>query len=293
MPERLSPILPPRVILCLRFADHMVGEFSRDNLMLVAAGIAFYGLLALFPGISAALALLGLMLDADKVVAELDHLSDVLPAQAEAIILGQVQAVASGNETTLSFGFFFGLILTFYSASKGMQALMDGLNMAHNERETRSFIHRYAVRLGLTFFLIAGLLVGVAAAIILPAVLTFFGVENVPGSWVANLSWPILLILTLFGLRILYLIGPDHSRPQSGIMTWGTVIAAALWVLASLGFSWYVSNFGSYNETFGALGGVIVLLMWLWISGLVILIGAEIDATIEVFQTEAREARAQ
>ncbi|MEO0991855.1 MAG: YihY/virulence factor BrkB family protein, partial [Pseudomonadota bacterium] len=100
----------------------------------------------------------------------------------------------------------------------------------------------------------------------------------------------VLAVLTLAGLRILYWIGPDHTAPHNGILTWGTIVAAIMWVASSLGFSWYVSNFNSYNETFGALGGVIILLMWLWLSGLVILIGAEIDAAIEYFRDEADRA---
>ena len=260
---------------------------SKDNLSHVAAGIAFYGLFALFPGISAALSLIGLIIEPGVVLAEIDQLATVLPREAAEIILGQVHAVTSSSEITLSFGFLFSVLLTFYSSSKGIQSLLDGLNMAYNETETRGFVRRYAIQLRLTFCLIAGLAIGVSATLIIPAVLTFLGVDTLPGGFDAGLRWPVLLLLTLAGLRILYLIGPDHSAPHPGILTTGTVVAAGLWLAASLGFSWYVSNFTSYNETFGALGGVIVLLMWLWLSGLVILIGAEIDAAVEMFQKEA------
>lgn len=287
MPDRLSPWLPGRLVLSLRFLGHLNSEMSKDNLSHVAAGIAFYGLLALFPGISAALSLTALVLDPAIVVGELDRLSEVMPEDAARIVLDQVHAVASSSGATLSFGFGLSLGLAIWSASKGMQSLMDGLNMAHNERETRGFIRRYAISVGLTFFLIVGLLVGVSATVVLPAVLAILGLEALPGGIDASLRWPILLALTVFGLRLLYWIGSNHSAPQRGLLTWGTLFAAFFWIGASLGFSWYVTNFGSYNETFGALGGVIVLLMWLWISGLVILIGAEIDAAIEHFRKEA------
>ncbi|MEM6636056.1 MAG: YihY/virulence factor BrkB family protein [Pseudomonadota bacterium] len=289
MPKRLSPWLSPRAILVLRFFERLKDEFGRDNLSHVAAGIAFFGLLGLFPGISAALSLLAIVIDPVAVAAELDGLAEVLPDEAAAIILSQVDKASAASSTSQGLAFFVSLALTFYSASKGMQSLMDGLNMAHNEVETRGFVKRTAVRLGLTLFLIFGLVVGVLSTIVLPAVLTFLGLDNVPGVWMANLRWPILAVLTLIGLRVLYWIGPDHSSPHPGILTWGTVVAAASWVAASLGFSWYVSNFASYNETFGALGGVIILLMWLWLSGLVILIGAEIDAALEYFRLEAAE----
>ena len=287
MPDRLSRWLSPNTIQALRFLQHLNREMSQDNLSHVAAGIAFYGLLALFPGISAALSLTGLILDPSIVVGELDRLAEVLPREAAEIILGQVEAVAGSDETKLSFGFMVGLTLAIYSASKGMQSLMDGLNMAHNEREKRGFLHIYAVRLGLTVFLILGLMIGVAMTIVLPGLLAIVGVDDLPGGLDSSMRWPILLGLTVAGLRLLYWIGPSHSAPHPGVLTWGTLVAALLWVGASLGFSWYVSNFASYNETFGALGGVIVLLMWLWISGLVILIGAEIDAAVETFRNEA------
>jgi membrane protein len=124
--------------------------------------------------------------------------------------------------------------------------------------------------------------------VVLPAVLAFLGLDTLPGGIDAELRWPVFGALTLVGLRILYWIGPDHSHPSGGLLTWGTLMATALWVAGSLGFSWYVSNFATYNRTFGALGGVIVLLMWLWLSGLVILIGAEIDAALDLFRQRGK-----
>ena len=287
MPDRLSPWLPQPVIQCLRFFNHLWTQMSQDNLSHVAAGIAFYGLLALFPGITASLSLIALILDPEIVVGEFDRLASVMPADAAAIVLDQVHSAASSSGVGLSLGFILTLGLTIWSASKGIQSLMDGLNMAHNERETRGIVTRYFIRLGLTVFLIIGLLVGVSTAIIVPAILAFLGLDTLPGGWDASLRWPILFGFTLIGLRVLYWIGPDHSEPQKGLITWGTIFAALFWLAASLIFSWYVSNFAQYNETFGALGGVIVLLMWLWLSGLVILIGAEIDAALEMFRKEA------
>ena len=261
-------------------------EFARDNLTHVAAGIAFYGLLALFPGISAAISMIGILIDPTTIMDELDRLSAILPREAAEIILGQARAVAASGEGRLGFAFFVGLVLAFYSSSKGMQSLMDGLNMAHNEVETRGILRRTFLKLGLTMVLISGLLVGVATALILPAILTVLGLTEASGVWVASLRWPLMAILTVAGLRILYWLGPDHKTPHRGLLTWGTLAATVMWVCASLGFSFYVTNFASYNETFGALGGAIILLMWLWISGLVILIGAEIDSMIEAVRND-------
>lgn len=281
--------LPPSLATAVRFVVHVNTAVARDNLTHVAAGIAFYGLLALFPGISAAISLLGLLIKPEIVMAEIDRLSQVMPEQAAQIVLNQVAGVAGTGSTQLSFGFAFGLALTFYSASKGMQSLMDGLNMAHNERETRGFFRRMLIRQALTLCLILGLFIGVSLTVVLPAVLAFLHLDGLPGG-INDLRWPVLAVLTLGGLRLLYWAAPNHSRRVGGWLTWGTVVATVLWVAGSLGFSWYVSNFAYYNKTFGALGGVIVLLMWLWLSGMVILIGAEIDAAVELFR-KPKEAR--
>ncbi|MEL6168192.1 MAG: YihY/virulence factor BrkB family protein [Pseudomonadota bacterium] len=273
----------------LVFFRHIADEFGRDNLMHVAAGIAFYGLLALFPGITAALSLVVLLVDPETVMRELTRFAEILPDEAAIIVLDQARAVTAANASDLGFGFFLGLALALYSASKGMQSLIDGLNMAHNEIETRGFLYRYFLRITLTAVLVLGLLVGISTALIIPAAMHAVGIDQGESAAVAAARWPVMGVLTIVGLRIIYRFAPNHSRPDGSILTWGTVLAAAAWVAASLGFSWYVSNFASYNETFGALGGVIVLLMWLWISGVVILIGAEIDATLELMR-DARRA---
>ncbi len=262
-------------------AKRLAEEFKQDKLSHVSAGIAFYGLLALFPGITAALSLVVLLIEPEVILSELDGYANILPAEAEAIVMAQAEAVTEKGETRLGLRFLLGLALAFWASTKGMQALIDGLNMAHNEKETRGFLHLLALRIGLTFLLIAGLLMGVGMAVIVPATLAALGIAGDSDAWVTSLRWPVMGILTIIGLRLIYRLAPDHRVPNPNLMTWGTVFAAVTWVIASLGFSFYVSNFGSYNETFGTLGGVIVLLMWLWISGLVILIGAEIDAMLE------------
>ncbi len=264
-------------------------EFSRDKLVHVAAGVAFFGLLALFPGVTAALALIGLILDPGDVIGEFDRLAQILPRDAADIILAQAHAVAEAGETRLGLRFVFTTGLAFWSASRGMQGLIDGLNMAHNEQEQRSYLHQLALRLGLTFLLIFGLIMGVSMAVVIPATFEVLRVPYDADSWLARLRWPVMGILTLAGLRLIYRLGPDHSTPHTGILTWGTVFAATAWVAASLGFSYYVANFASYNQTFGALGGVIILLMWLWISALVILFGAEIDSALEA-ERSARDS---
>ncbi len=262
-------------------------DFSDDKLMHVAARVAFFGLLALFPGVTAAIALIGLIFDPADVIGEFDRFARILPREAADIVLAQAHAVADAGETRLGLRFLITTGLAFWSASRGMQGLIDGLNMAHNEKERRGYFHQLGLRLGLTFLLIFGLIMGVSMSVVVPAAFDVLRVPYDPENWLARLRWPVMAGLTLIGLRLIYRLGPDHTSPHPGLLTAGTIFAAMAWVAASLGFSYYVANFASYNQTFGALGGVIILLMWLWISALVILFGAEIDAAFEAERAKA------
>jgi membrane protein len=292
MPLRAWPIIGPPFLRLAQstpglFLARILAEFSRDNLMHVAAGIAFYGLLALFPGINAAISLTALLVPPDLLLAELTSFAEIMPHEAAQIILNQAAQVALSEHAQFGLSFILSLGIAVYSSSKGMQALMNGLNMAHNEIETRSYIRRTLTKLILTMMMIAGLIMGVGMTVILPSAFAMAGFDT-SNNWITALRWPIMGALTVIGLRILYWFGPchghSHGRSAGGLLTWGTVVAATGWVACSIGFSFYVQSFAVYSKTFGALGGVIVLLMWLWISGLVILIGAEIDAALEWLQ---------
>lgn len=256
-------------------------RIGADHVALIAAGVAFYGLLALFPAITALMALAGLLLDPAQVTAQLETFSALLPQEAAGIVMDQATEVAGAGGTGLGLAFVTSLGLALYSASKGMGSLMEGLNVAYDEEETRGFLGRMGVTLGLTILLIAGLLLGLLAALAVPVVL---GWLPLPGWLDAVLSWGrwlVLALLTVAGVGVIYRYGPARENAQWKWLSPGALAACALWLVASIGFSIYVSNFGSYNETFGSMAGVIVLLMWLWLSAFIILLGAELNAEIE------------
>lgn len=262
-------------------------EADRKKLMLVAAGVAFYGLLGLFPGIGAMMALAGLFADPQDVAATLGTLDDVLPADAASIITGQAEQVAGSPSDGLGFVALFGLTLTLYSASKGMQALMDGLNLVNGQEETRSFVKATAVKLALTFGLLVGVLLCIGVAVVIPVALSWLPLTRDAEFAVTIARWPILLCIAAGGIALVYRVGPAGERPSWRWILPGAALACLLWLVGTGAFAVYVRMFGSYQETFGALGGVIILLMWLWVSSLIVLLGALVSKVLR----ERRKAR--
>ncbi|WP_370160416.1 YihY/virulence factor BrkB family protein [Limimaricola soesokkakensis] len=256
-------------------------EIGDDHVSLIAAGCAFYGLLAIFPGIVAAMAIAGLFFEPSTVVDQLQALSGFLPQQAAEIVLSQAKEVAGSEEGGLGLAALFGILVAIYSASKGVQSLMEGLNVAFEAEESRGLVKFNLVKLALTLGMILGFLLIVAVAALLPAVLGVLP-WGATTEWIINfVRWPVLLILVALGLAILYRYGPDRGDKKWRWITPGAGLACLLWLVGSIGFAFYVRNFGGYNETFGALGGVIVLLMWLWLSSFIVLMGAEFDSEME------------
>ncbi|MGR3634202.1 MAG: YihY/virulence factor BrkB family protein [Limimaricola soesokkakensis] len=256
-------------------------EIGDDHVSLIAAGCAFYGLLAIFPGIVAAMAIAGLFFEPSTVVDQLQALSGFLPQQAAEIVLSQAKEVAGSEEGGLGLAALFGILVAIYSASKGVQSLMEGLNVAFEVEESRGLVKFNLVKLALTLGMILGFLLIIAVAALLPAVLGVLP-WGATTEWIINLvRWPVLLILVALGLAILYRYGPDRGDKKWRWITPGAGLACLLWLVGSIGFAFYVRNFGGYNETFGALGGVIVLLMWLWLSSFIVLMGAEFDSEME------------
>ncbi len=255
-------------------------EADRKKLMLVAAGVAFYGLLGLFPGIGALMALAGIFVDPQDVASTLGTLDDMLPPDAASIITGQAEQVASSPGDGLGLVAIFGLTLTLYSASKGMQALMDGLNLVHGQEETRSFVKTTAVKLALTFGLLVGVLLCIGVAVVVPIALSWLPLTRDAEFAVTVARWPILLCIAAAGIALVYRVAPAGDTPSWRWILPGAALACLLWLMGTGAFAVYVRMFGSYQETFGALGGVVILLMWLWVSSLIVLLGALVSKVL-------------
>ena len=261
-------------------------EIATDRVGLIAAGVAFYGLLALFPAITALVAISGLLVEPSQIVDQLESLSGLMPEEVIAIVTKQASAVAGSREGGLGLAAIAGVLIALYSASKGMASLMEGINVAYDEDEERGFIHLKLVTFALTLFLMIGLLIALMATLGLPAVLAVLDFGAVFEFLVTTGLWIGLFFLTVFGLAVLYRYAPSRDEPEWKWASSGAVVSCIIWIVASAGFAFYVGNFGTYNESFGTLGGVIVLLMWFWISAFIILLGAELNAEMEA-QTRA------
>ena len=254
-------------------------EMARDHVSMIAAGVAFYGLLALFPAIAALISLWGLAFDPQAIEQQIEKLSGALPQQASEIIKEQAKRLAAGTGTGLAA--IGGLLLTLYSAAKGMKALNEGLNIIYDEEEKRGFVKLNLVAFLLTVAMIGMMVATLGAIVVLPALLGGLSLGSGVETLVVWLRWPLLALVAVIGLAVLYRFAPSRARPRWRWVSWGAVIATVVWVIGSIAFSLYVRNFGSYNETYGSLGAVIVLLLWFWLSAFIVLMGAELNSEIE------------
>ena len=256
-------------------------ETSQDNVSLIAAGLALYALLAVFPALAAAVSLYGLVSSPDQIAAQIQNLSGVLPQQAADILRTALQNLASQQSQALGVGAIIGVLVALWSARKGVVALMTATNVAYDEEEERGFFKKLFVSLAFTVAAVVGFVLVVALAAAVPLVLRALGLPDVVQTILGVLRWVALWFLVVFALAVVYRFAPDRHHAKWRWVSWGSAAAATLWLVVSLLFSLYVRNFGSYGETYGALGGVVVLLMWFYLSAFVVILGAEINAELE------------
>jgi membrane protein len=256
-------------------------QISEDNISMIAAGVAFYGLLAIFPAITAFVSIWGLVADPAQVEQQFAALEGIVPADAWALLNEQLRSVASSSSASLGWGVALGILVALWSAGAGVRALISALNIAYDEDEKRGFIKLYAVGFLLTVCLIGGAVLALIVIVAVPVALQFLPLGGLSSTLISVLTWLVMAAIVVFGLGVLYGYGPSRSRAQLRWITWGAIAAAILWLLASLLFQVYVANFANYTATYGSLGAVIALLMWLWVSAFVVLLGAELNAEME------------
>ena len=256
-------------------------ESKADQVPLMAAGVAFYSFLALFPAMIAAVLLYGLVRDPQDIESQVRDLTKALPADATTLLTDQLKALASAPQQSLGLGLVVSLVLALWSASGGVGNIMSAVNIAYDEEETRGFVKRKLLALGLTLGAIVFVVVALALVAAAPAVLDDL-IGAGPLRWLFEaLRWLGLVVVMAVALALLYRLAPDRDDPRLSWVSVGATFATVVWIVASLGFSFYVSSFGSYNKTYGALAGVVILLLWLWITMFVVLLGAEINAEAE------------
>jgi membrane protein len=254
---------------------------GEDRLLSIAAGVVFFGLLAVFPAITALVSCYGLFANPSTIGDNLQTLSLLLPEGSFQIVQDQIARVLAKGNTALGFTFLFGLALALWSANAGVKAVIDALNVVYEEREKRSFIKLNLLSLSFTAGGIAALLLMVGSVVALPLLLDHLWLGSQSKMIVSLVRWPLLLGMLLLALAILYRFGPSRREARWKWLSVGAVTAALLWIAGSALLSWYLSNFGNYDATYGSLGAAIGLMMWMWMSAIIVLCGAELNSEIE------------
>jgi membrane protein len=270
--------IPPRGWMAI--AKRTAKEVKADQVPLLGAGVAFYTLLSLFPAIIAGVSIYGLVADPQTVRDQIDKLTQMLSPQTADLVGKQLIEVTSSAGGALGVATVVGILTALWSASSGMKALVTGVNLAYDETETRTFVKLRGLSILLT--LGAMLLLTVAGATIagFPPI-----ADNLPVAlqWVVSiLRFVVLAVLLILGLAALYRYAPNRDKPKWTWVSWGSVVATVLWILASIGFSIYVNSFGNYNKTYGALAGIIILMFWLYLTAVIVLVGAELNTEMEL-----------
>ena len=252
-----------------------------NRLLAVAAGVVFYSILAIFPAVAAFVSLYGLIADASTIDAHLSIASGILPTGAVDLLHEQITKLASRSDEKLSLGFLIGLGVALWSANAGMKAIIDALNVVYDEKEKRSFVKLNLVSLLFTLIAIASLMVALSAIVVVPIIFSVLGLSTLRSFAIAALRWPLLLILATLALAAIYRYGPSRREARWQWLSVGSAAAAIGWLISSALFSWYIANYGAYNATYGSLGAAVGMMMWMWISAIVILLGGEVNAEIE------------
>ena len=265
----------------LQIAARTFGQINRDNVPVVAAGVAFFALLSMFPLISAMLSIYGYFADLSDMQDMAIYLRPLMPEGAWTIVSDQIAAVISAPNEELSLRIVVSLVLALYTAGAGIRALLRAMNVAYGEDETRNIFVFYLTAIGMTvgLFLFVYLCLGVI--VVIPAVLNFLTLDGTASLLSGVLPWVVLVLAFAFGAGVIYRFGPDRRPPKKRWVLPGVVFTTLSWLLIGWGFSQFVSSFGRYDATYGSLSAVVVLLLWFWLSATVVIIGAELNAELE------------
>ncbi len=251
-------------------------SLEHDRVMLIAAGSTFYLLLALFPALTAFVSLYGFMADPTTVAGNTSLLVGILPYDAIDLIRAQLEALATQDVKVLSLGFLLGLSVALWSANNGVKAIFEALNVAYGQNETRSFLRLNLISFVFTF---GGIFFGIILSIALS--LMPRGLDGWSPVLVHIARWPLMAVVVVAAISVIYRFGPDREHAKWRWLSWGAALSALVWIATSAGFTFYLTNFADYNATYGALGAVAGLMMWTWISLIILILGAELNAELE------------
>lgn len=267
-------------------AMRTMAGLKADHVTLMAAGVAFFAFLAVIPGLVALVSVYGLFGDPDTVQSTVRDVAGTLPEEARDLLVAQLETITSSSSSALTLGLVVSLGASLWAASSGMSHLIEALSVVYDEGEGRGFVAKRATALALTFGALVFGLAAIAAIAVWPAVVAEIDPPSPVGVILRLAVWPVLAVGLAVALAVLYRFGPDRDDAEWRWTSPGAGLAVVVWLAVSIGFQFYAGNFGSYNETYGSLGAVVILLLWLWISAIAVLLGAEVNAQAELQTVE-------
>lgn len=274
----------PRQIPALGWKDiaaRVWRSFDEDRVMLVAAGVTFYLLLAMFPALAAFVSLYGLFADPSAIADQMATLRGVIPDEGLALLTEQLRSLAAGRDSSLTLGLVISFLIAFWSANTGMKAIIEAMNIAHEEREKRSFVMLTLLSFALTLGAMALAVAMIVAVAVVPAVLAFLDPGGLGAFLLRFVRWPLLLVVVSVAVAALYRWAPSRKTPEWRWVTWGSGLATLVWLAVSVAFTIYLENFADYSATYGSLGALVGLLLWVWIAVMILIVGAEINSEME------------
>ncbi len=275
-----------------QFLWAIFNRMDKIHMGLIAAGVAFYAMFAVFPGLAAIIILWSLWYDPNVIMTYVDIADEFIPAGAASIIHDQVVSLTAGGKTSLGWASAVSFVVASVSARAGVNAMVRGLNAIYGVR-SHSTIWGFILAYVLTLAIVGVVLMGLLTIVIVPLAINILP-ESPAKSWIgSNLPWVAMFAIVLIGIGILYRYGPNVNRPRTPIFTWGSLFAAVAWAAASMAFSAYLTSFNSYNRIYGSIGAVVALLMWFYLGGFSVLLGALINVELARFRriAAARSAR--
>ncbi len=273
----ITPTFSPRK--AYHFARAFIKAMQRRNIALLSAGVAFFALLAVFPGIAALISVFGVFADPLVIQDQLSFFEDLLPPAAYTLLSNQITRLVWANEGALGWASVLSLLVALFLARRGVDAMLVGINAIHGTPHRPGWAHALRV-LGMTLGMLLAGVVALLSVLVLPVLLAFFPLAGVRAILVDLGRWTLSLGLVAVWIWLFYRIGPNHAKGEHPRMLPGLLLAMALWISASVGFSYYLQNFGNYNEVYGSLGAVVALLMWFYISAYAVLVGGVLNATL-------------
>lgn len=256
-------------------------EVLADRVTLIAAGVTYYIVLAMFPGMGVLVSIYGLLTDPADLAKQMIFLGDVLPPGAYDLLVPQLDALAHKGRSELSLAFLASLLIAFWSATSGVKALFDAMNVAYGEVEKRSFVHVTLLAFAFTLAAILTLVLLVALVGVVPEILKALYLD----AWAETLAriarWPVILLITGAATLVIYRYGPSREKAKFRWLTWGAAFSTISWALTTTGFSIYLLNFATYNATYGTLGALVAFMIWIWLSVVIMIVGAELNAELE------------